>query len=309
MKPPIMFFLTICLTWMTALSVHADPVAPGGEREGNGGDTAEMRRQLLSRDQVFDLLKNNGEKLKREVLLPLVTNVAPHMITDSMVQSSYATMTQGSLRDDVMYTYYDITSPECQNLGGANRAAQTEPVLRARVCFDVDYIARDGNTIGSIAGLALHEHAHHYGIDDHPYYRIANYFRGMVEAGNHLVPETLRTRDGSAYITFGRPGSPLLVDGMRIYAGDTRGNQNQNWAQQQYDRQSYLASQFCLLKGYSHRYPRFTSHVYPHRDETIRSCSISDGGVARPRSFAYIPADVLVSFFETISCLIEPHHP
>lgn len=220
---------TVVVQMCLGLSVLADGGSTG---VGNGGDTREMRQAELSPERVRQLLANNGEQLKSRILLPLLTHFLPNRVEERWVKESYQAMVDGGLHNDILYTYYDIDSPDCKNMG---KAAQTQEVVRARICFDVEYLANDGNSIASIAGLALHEHAHHFGINDDGQYRLANYFKYAVISGVHLQPATRQ---------FGQDGNgALLIEGRHIWVEDAHGtyrNSNREYARR-----------FCQWQGYT----------------------------------------------------------
>jgi hypothetical protein len=232
---------------LTPLSAFA--TGETGTAEGNGGDTREMRQAELSRAQIEELLRNNGEQLKLQFLLPIVNNLPSRLIEDEWARQSYERMKDNSLKNDILFTVYDITSPDCQNLG---RAARTDSRLRSRICLDINYIARDGNSRASLAGLLIHEHAHHFGIDDDGQYRLANAIKYAVIQGRHLLPRFQVFGDLST-------GAPIYHNGRSLDAGDSLATDWQgNLTGDQKQRLREKASIFCRSMGY---YRASISHV------------------------------------------------
>lgn len=162
-----------------------------GNGGGNGGFIEDMReasqlgKHFLSAEEIREILLLDGKEIKDELIYPLVRLTKSFSIKDEKVREMWEKMSSAdvSLEENVDYTRMEEgTCPHNEDLC-------TGDVPFSTIYFDVEKIAQNKTTLAELAGMVMHEFSHHYvDYDDHPEYKLANFFKERV-ASEDLDPD------------------------------------------------------------------------------------------------------------------------
>ena len=119
-----------------------------------GGDPITARKIELSKK--FNTLKAD--------IIALVDQI--FFIENTKVKAILISSRDRGLKDDIRQTNYQLAE-KCTDAVDAQHAASTQIGVRnAAICFDLNKLVEQNTSPDQLMGLALHEHAHHFGYHD-----------------------------------------------------------------------------------------------------------------------------------------------
>lgn len=131
-------------------------LADGSAGTRGGGDVTAARKVQIAVE--FVSLKNDLKKF--------LSTMDVCQLQAKSVKELYSDITAKGLLEDIDGTSYQL-SDHCGDDQGVGHAASTEIGKRnAPICFNLTVMSQQNTQTGELLGLALHEHAHHFGVLD-----------------------------------------------------------------------------------------------------------------------------------------------
>lgn len=157
------FFLAIALTSSATVLAQEvtnskkGPLAREGSGARGGGDV-----ELVRRAEIADFIQN---QLKPE-LKQFFALVSTWEISDLKVRNWISDLMARGIQNDIDFTPYEIQGA-CHDEAGNEKSASTQMGGREQpICFNLERLAERGVLSSELLGLAAHEHARHFNIDD-----------------------------------------------------------------------------------------------------------------------------------------------
>jgi hypothetical protein len=130
-----------------------------GHAGGNGGDPTLLRAKLI-RQYINSDLRNDAQQYFKTIDLTKISNVAAQRALESMKDRDVAA--------DIADSNY-ILRDSCSDVGGQAAGGAMLNDLGGNICLSPKRLAEVGSSKAEIVGLAIHEHAHHFGYSDKDY--------------------------------------------------------------------------------------------------------------------------------------------
>lgn len=149
------------LSTAVALAMSSVTPALGGEGHGggNGGDPVLLRTKLIKEYINTEL---RGDAIAYMSKLQLDT------ITSPTAQKALKSMLEKDVISDIRTSNY-VLQISCKSIGGQEAGGAINGDLGGDICLSPGRLAELDSTKAEIVGLAIHEHAHHFGYDDKDY--------------------------------------------------------------------------------------------------------------------------------------------
>ncbi len=117
--------------------------------------------------QIKSFIKKDLKSAVQSFFLELDLN----KLEDNEVKSILQKMVEFNVSNDIKQSKYkfanEMSQVKCLDSDNIERGATSEKnELSGDICFDPELLFKQGATRSSLIGLAVHEHAHHYGFKD-----------------------------------------------------------------------------------------------------------------------------------------------
>ena len=100
-------------------------------------------------------------------------------------------MTRAALIEDIQKSPYELEEI-CRDERGSRKGLSTINGAKAsKICFDSTLLANEGTSLDQLVGLAFHDHARHFEVDDEDH-KIANYV--VSDCQDNIAPNLRRTQ-------------------------------------------------------------------------------------------------------------------
>ncbi len=154
-------YIPMFLPWIALVSLHtpiasAQPVLAAGHVGGNGGDPTEVRIRRIRKYINLEL---------RHDLLAYFRDLNVDSIANQPVREALGQMKNQAVHEDIGLSDYDLKAT-CRDIGGRPGGGAVLDDLGGPICFSPARLAEIGSPKLEILGLAVHEHAHHFGKRD-----------------------------------------------------------------------------------------------------------------------------------------------
>ena len=163
----------IFLIMILAASVHAQ-----ADRAGNGGDPILMRQERIQ--TMVNTLKGK--------LIKYLGNFESSDISNEEVRQIFNDILERGLIEDIKLSHYEYSNDCRDNDNNIRGATAHLHDIHGPICFNISYLAENNITENELIGLAMHEHAHHFGYEDLDH-SFGNYFMNDYE--RYLVANLL----------------------------------------------------------------------------------------------------------------------
>lgn len=142
-----------------ALSSVTPALAGEGHGGGNGGDPVRLRMKLIKEYINTEL---------RSDVLSYMKNLQLDTITSPTAQKALERMLEKDVLSDIRTSSY-VMQTSCKAIGGEEAGGAYPNDLGGEICLSAKRLAEIGSSKAEIVGLAIHEHAHHFGYNDRDY--------------------------------------------------------------------------------------------------------------------------------------------
>mgnify|MGYP001559401796 CR=1 FL=1 len=154
-----------------------------GQGTNNGGDP------IIARAESIELYIQT--RLRAELLV-FVQAVDPEMLIEEDA-AVFQDLIQRGVREDLLRSPYFVASSCLDSLGEERAATAPSGDRSGPICFNAGRLAAENASNGEILGLALHEHAHHFGYAD-PEHRINRWVESLARV-SPFEREQIRRRE------------------------------------------------------------------------------------------------------------------
>lgn len=152
---PLHFGLVAQMLLLTGI-ICATAEARDGVRDGGGGDPTMLRVELIREFINNDL---------RQEALAYIENIDLESMAEGPAKAALEAMIAQDVASDIRNSSYVLRN-SCRDIGGRQGGGAILNQLRGDICLSPTRLAAIGATKAEIVGLALHEHAHHFGYVD-----------------------------------------------------------------------------------------------------------------------------------------------
>jgi formylglycine-generating enzyme required for sulfatase activity len=147
------------LIWAGMLALPSLAFAGAGDGKGNGGSPVLLRTKLI-REYINTELRNDA--------LAYMSNLQLDAIASPTAQKALKRMLEKDILTDIRTSSY-VLQTSCKAIGGQDAGGAINGDLGGDICLSPKALAELDSTKAEIVGLAIHEHAHHFGYEDKDY--------------------------------------------------------------------------------------------------------------------------------------------
>ena len=148
---------------------NANAAVLGNGTDRGGGDPTLLRQQAL---RTF--IQNN---LKTAVVDYFI-HLDPNDVPDAALGELFKRMLNGGIFDDIRVSQYQVQDSCIVDGGKKGASAENSPLGSVKIggviCFDPIFMAAENTSQAELVGIAVHEHARHFGYRDEDH-KLADY--------------------------------------------------------------------------------------------------------------------------------------